>query len=278
MSLGGQYLTLSTVELDTQYPCLFRKNLGGGRGGRWLKRVVDVKIRQAVVLLSATVVFVTLPLLAWSQSGLSSGDSSGETGNATVGRLDLTYVRPSPRTTLNHYVFDAFGPHPFLSTAFFAGFDQGTNTPPEWGQGFAGYAERYGSDFGISLVGTSTRYGLAAVFKEDTSYYRCDCKGITPRLRYAMMSTLMARRGSDGHHVFSIPALVSPYAGASAAVYGWYPNRYNGKDAFRMGNYSLLDSVFSNIVLEFIYSGPHALISRMHLDSARGAPVAEPSQ
>ena len=193
MSLGGQYLTLSTIELDTQYPCLFRRNLGGGRGRRWLKRVVDVRIRQAVVLLSATVVFVTLPLLAWSQSGLSSGDSSGERGNATVGRLDLTYVRPSPRTTLNHYVFDAFGPYPFLSTAFFAGFDQGTNTPPEWGQGFAGYAERYGSDFGISLVGTSTRYGLAAVFKEDTSYYRCDCNGITPRLRYAMMSTLMAR-------------------------------------------------------------------------------------
>ena len=130
----------------------------------------------------------------------------------------------------------------FLSTALIAGLDQETNTPPEWRQGVVGYAERYGSNFGISLVGTSTRYGLAAVFKVDTSYYRCDCKGLTPRLRYAVMSTLMARRGSDGHHVFSVPALVAPYAGASAAVYGWYPNRYNGKDALRMGNYSLLDS------------------------------------
>ena len=278
MSLGGQYLTLSTVEQSTEHPLLGQRNLGSGRGRRWREKAVSVKVRQAVVLLSATVVFVTLPLLAWSQSGLSSGYSLGETGNATVVRPDLTYVRPSPRTTLTNYVFDAFGPYPFMSTVFIAGLDQGTDTPPEWGQGFAGYAERYGSDFGISLVGTSTRYGLAAVFKEDTSYYRCDCKGITPRLRYAMMSTLMARRGSDGHHVFSVPALVAPYAGASAAVYGWYPNRYNGKDAFRMGNYSLLDSVFSNIVLEFIYSGPHALISRMHLNSARGAPVAEPGQ
>ena len=182
------------------------------------------------------------------------------------------------RTTVHNYVFDAFGPNPLLTTTLVAGLDQETNTPPEWRQGFVGYSERYGSDFGISLVGTSTRYGLAAVFKEDTSYYRCDCKGLTPRLRYAVMSTLLARRGSDGHHVFSVPALVAPYAGASAAVYGWYPNRYNGEDALRMGNYGLLDSVFSNIVLEFIYSGPHALISRMHLNSARGAPVAEPSQ
>jgi len=201
-----------------------------------------------------------------------------EAASTTSRRLNLTYVQPSPRATVNNYTFDAFGPYPFLSTAFIAGLDQETNTPPEWGQGFAGYAKRYGSDFGISLVGTSTRYGLAVVFKEDTSYYRCDCRGITPRLRYAVMSTLTARRGGNGHHVFSVPALLAPYAGASAAVYGWYPSRYNGEDVFRMGNYSLLESVLSNITLEFIYSGPHALLSRMHLNSGRGAPVTEPSQ
>ena len=278
MSLGGQYLTLSTVEQSTKHPLLGQRHLGSGRGRRRREKAVSVKVRQAVVLLSASVVFVTLPLLAWSQSRLGSGDSSGETENSTVGQLSQTYVRPPPRTTVHNYVFDAFGPNPLLTTTLVAGLDQETNTPPEWRQGFVGYSERYGSDFGISLVGTSTRYGLAAVFKEDTSYYRCDCKGLTPRLRYAVMSTLLARRGSDGHHVFSVPALVAPYAGASAAVYGWYPNRYNGEDALRMGNYDLLDSVFSNIVLEFIYSGPHALISRMHLNSARGAPVAEPSQ
>ena len=236
---------------------------------------MGVKVRQAIVLLFATVAFVILPFVAWSQSSLGSGDSWGEAGNATVGGLNLTYVRPPTRTTVNNYVFDAFGPNPSLSTALIAGLDQETNTPPEWRQGFAGYAERYGSDFGISLAGASTRYGLAAAFKEDTSYYRCDCKGITRRLRYAVMSTLMARRGSDGHHVVSLPAFVASYAGASAAVYGWYPNHYNGEDAFRMGNYSLPDSVFSNIALEFIYSGPHALISCMHLNSGRGAPVAE---
>ena len=53
-------------------------------------------------------------------------------------------------------------------------------------------------------------------------------------------STLTARRGEDGHRVFSLPALVAPYAGAATAVYGWYPNRFGAKDAFRMGNYSLL--------------------------------------
>ena len=84
MSLGGQYLTLSTVEQDvTQHPRFSVKDIWGAVGvrRRLRKRQLSVKVRQAVVLLSASVVFVTLPFLAWSQSRLGSGDSSGETGN-----------------------------------------------------------------------------------------------------------------------------------------------------------------------------------------------------
>ena len=56
------------------------------------------------------------------------------------------------------------------------------------------------------------------------------------------------------------------------AVYGWYPGRYNAKDGFRMGNYSLLGYAAGNIALEFLYSGPHSLLSRMHLNNGHGAP------
>jgi hypothetical protein len=46
-----------------------------------------------------------------------------------------------------------------------------------------------------------------------------------------------------------------------AAVYGWYPRRYDARDPFRMGNYSLLGYLGGNIGLEFLYSGPHSLVS-----------------
>jgi len=78
--------------------------------------------------------------------------------------------------------------------------------------------------------------------------------------------------------VFSIPALVAPYAGTLTAVYGWYPSRYGAMDAFRMGNYSLLESIGSNIALEFFYSGPHSLLSRMHLNNSHGSPIQGPNQ
>jgi hypothetical protein len=59
--------------------------------------------------------------------------------------------------------------------------------------------------------------------------------------------------------------------GTTAAVYGWYPNRFSAKDAIRMGNYSLLESIGGNIGLEFFYGGPHSLLSRIQLSIAHRA-------
>ena len=68
-------------------------------------------------------------------------------------------------------------------------------------------------------------------------------------------------------------AVVAPYAGTMTAVYGWYPDRYSAKDALRMGNYSLLGYVGGNIALEFLYGGPHSLLSRIHLNNPHAAPA-----
>jgi hypothetical protein len=175
------------------------------------------------------------------------------------------------------YTLDAFGPYPIVASAFTAGLNQFTNSPPEWRQGMEGYGKRFGSDMGIVAVATAARYGLAESLREDTLYYRCECRGIGPRMGHAIASTLIARRGSDGHRVFSIPALVAPYAGTMTAVYAWFPNRFGAKDAFRMGNYSMLGYVGQNISLEFLYSGPHSLIARMHLNDSHGAPDPGPN-
>jgi hypothetical protein len=179
---------------------------------------------------------------------------------------------------MNNYIFDTFGPYPIVGAGFAAALDQVDHTPPEWHQGMGGYAERFGSDFGTAMVSTATRYGLSEAFKEDALYYRCDCRGAFPRIGHALFSTLTARRGEDGHRVFSVPALVAPYAGTMTAVYGWYPNRYGAKDAFRTASYGLLVYAGGNVALEFFYSGPHSLLSRMHLNNAHGSPNPNPDQ
>jgi len=237
----------------------------------------DTKIRYSMLSLLVTAVLAGLPVSTRSQSLPSSNGFSGTSAVATSEQLDLTYLLPTEKTKLHNYVFDAYGPYPIAGAALVAGINQFSNAPPEWNQGVEGYSKRLGSNFGIALVSTTTRYGLSEVLKEDAMYYRCDCRGVLPRLSHAVISTFTARRGEDGHRVFSIPALVGPYAGSMTAAYGWYPNRYGAKDAFRTGNYSMLLYMGGNISLEFLYSGRHSLLHRMHLNNAHGSPEPGPN-
>jgi len=231
-----------------------------------------MKMRRFIPPLLVIAVLAALPVLAGAQTMATLGEPSGTAANTAPAPLDLTYARPAQTTKVRNYLFDAFGPYPIVAATFVAGIAQADTSPPEWKQGAAGYARRFGSAYGIAAVSTTTRYALAEAFKEDTLYYRCECTGVFPRVSHAVIATLTARRGEDGHRVFSFPALVAPYAGAMTAVYAWYPGRYDATDAFRIGNYSLLGFVAENIAMEFVYSGPHSLLSRMHLNNRRAAP------
>lgn len=247
-------------------------------GRRLSAEPLDMKIRNAIILLSALAAAAALSMAARSQSVPFSEGSKGVEPTPFTEQHDLTYVRPTSRAKVNNYLFDAYGPYPIASAALAAGVHRLRDTPPEWQPGPEGFGKRFGSDFAISTIGTTTRFGLAEAFKEDTLYYRCECAGVWPRMAHAATSTLTARRGRDGHSVFSLPALVAPYAGTVTAVYGWYPNRYGAKDAFRMGNYSLLGSMGGNIALEFLYGGKSSLLSRIHLHKGQNSPVEEDSQ
>jgi hypothetical protein len=243
-----------------------------GLGLRLSKQNLATKMRRTMLLLLMVADLAALPGLVKAQSLADSEDSSGAASSTAPVQLNLTYTRPTHTMKFRNYMFDALGPYPVVSAAFAAGISQAKHTPPEWKQGAEGYGKRFASDFGIAAVSTTTRYALAEVLKEDTLYYRCECKGVFPRLSHAVTSTLIARRGADGHRVFSLPALIAPYAGTMTAVYGWYPDRYDAKDGFRMGNYALLGSLAWNIAREFLSSSPHSLFSRMHLNNGSAQP------
>jgi len=262
---------------ESHFSLACRAGLAGRRVCQSCEKPDGTRIHWAMLLVLVPAALAAMPVLARSQSLLSSGDPSATSGIEAPRKLDLTYVRPTERTKVSNYAFDAFGPDPIVGAGVAAGINQWSNAPPEWGHGTKGFGKRFGSDFAIAAIGTTTRYGLAEAFKEDTLYYRCECGGPFPRLRHAVISTLTGRRGKDGHRVFSFSALAGPYAGSMIAVYGWYPDRFGAKDAFRMGNYSLLSYMGGNVALEFFYRGPHALISRMHLNNAHGSPDPGPN-
>jgi hypothetical protein len=179
----------------------------------------------------------------------------------------FSYSPPTEREKLRLFEFDAFGPYAFAKATLAGGFQQATKSPPEWGTGWDAFGTRVASNFGIQLVTTTTRYGMAEILREDAAYYRCECRGFFPRFRHALFSTLTARHGEDGHTALSFSGLASPYAGTMAAL-AWYPDRYGVKDGFRMGNYNLAWQTAGNLALEFIYGGPHTLFSHLGRSSS----------
>jgi hypothetical protein len=258
-----------------------------------------MKMGRAVCLIVAMSWLTVSQPLAKAQSPDSSGtpnQSQARTPQPTALpfssgpahlELDLAYRRPSEHEKLRNYAFDTFGPYAFMGSALTAGIAQGETAshahnagiPPDWGQGWDSYGARFGSDFGINLITQTARYSLAEAFRQDTIFYRCECSGILPRLRHALLSTVTARKGEDGHRVFSFPALAAPYAGTEAAALLWYPSRYNAMDGFRAGNYNLLAQAGLNLALEFIYGGPHTLLSHHHvpvLSNATGSHSGQP--
>jgi len=228
-----------------------------------------MKMRRFVFLLFAIAGLGVLAPLGRAQTTVASNTSSSIREDADLPTIkqpaaDVLYSRPTEQMKLRAYVFDAFGPYPIIGAAFIAGVNQAEGTPPEWGQGGKAYGQRFGSNLAIAAITTTTRYGLAEAFREDTLYYRCECRGFLRRMSHAMISTVTARRGEDGHRQVSMAAIVAPYAGTMTAVHAWYPARYGAKDALRMGNYNLLAFLGENVALEFIYGGPHTLFSHLH--------------
>ncbi|HET6215452.1 MAG TPA: hypothetical protein VFE27_00455 [Acidobacteriaceae bacterium] len=161
------------------------------------------------------------------------------------------YTFPDGRQQFRNYLYATFGPPALISTAVGAGLDQNKPAPPEWDSGAQGYGERYGWRFGMQMIGHTTEYSFAAAIHEDVAYHRCECKGFFPRSSHALISTLTAKTRS-GRTVFSVPSLVSPYAGSFAAMNAWYPNRYEPADAFRVGSTSFLFKAVGNLIGEFI--------------------------
>jgi len=264
-----------------------------------------MRMCRTVFLLVGIGSFAISQTSAWGQSSSGSGTpaqsqtqappvQTAPPSSSSSLSTTPTYHRPTEKEKLKNYAFDSFGPYAILGSLAIAGIQQAktanatphnSGIPPDWGQGWDAYGARVGSNFGIHLITQSARYTLAQVFREDTIYYRCECSGFLPRVKHALISTVTARRGEDGHRVFSFPAIAAPYAGTEAAALLWYPGRddlrprgYGAMDGFRMGNYNLLIQGGMNLALEFIYGGPHTFLGRHHVPIFSGARGSNSSQ
>ena len=166
-----------------------------------------------------------------------------------VGPSEPSHLTQKDRFQL--YLLSAGGPVPLLGEAAGAGIGQAKNTPPEWGQGWGAFGERYGSNLAYNGVRQTITYAAAVALHEDTRYFASGRHGIWRRTGYALLSTFTARH-PDGRQSFSVSS-VSGVIGASAISSIWGPDSWKGsRNIAGNAGISFGATAALNIVREFL--------------------------
>ena len=112
-------------------------------------------------------------------------------------------------------------PYTLLGPALGAGIGQWEDEPPEWGPASDGYARRFASGVGRSVIAETIRFGVAAADGEDPRYHRSQESGVWNRTRHVIAETFT----SETVNGTRIPAY-SRFAGIYGAAFisnAWYP-------------------------------------------------------
>lgn len=104
-----------------------------------------------------------------------------------------------------------------------AAIDQANDSEPGYGQGWVGYAKRYGATMGDSTI---ENFMVGAVFPsvlhQDPRYYQSGRGGFFQRSFYAMSRIVVTRSDSD-HTQFNYSEIFGSATGAAISTYSYHP-------------------------------------------------------
>lgn len=138
------------------------------------------------------------------------------------------FLRKSQAEKWHNYLKNAFGLGGVLRSFAGAGISQWQNTPGEWGQGTEGYARRVANSYAQHVMRSTMLYGASSVLHEDNRYRPSGLYAFTPRLKYAIASSFLARRDDGTRHV-SISRL-SSYLATAFISREWQPPSMRGTE------------------------------------------------
>jgi hypothetical protein len=149
------------------------------------------------------------------------------------------------------YVKDTFGKRAALRTGASAGIQQLRNSPHEWGQGIKGFGKRVGSAFGQHVVKNSIQYPVAAIRHEELGYRLSGKKGFRPRLTYALTSTVITHKTTNGKKTVAA-GRISGAMGSGFISRAWQPARlHTFSSGAASGGVMLGVDAGHNVVREF---------------------------
>ena len=212
-----------------------------GEGGIWIPRVEKhftlILMKKSIIRAGIYVLFAAL---AFYPTMLN-----GQAPSATD-----PYVPLSVEEKAKVFGHRIIAPSSLAKTAFTSGINQWRDSPPEWGQGMAGYGRRYGSKTGTRAAQNAIGFVTAAALHQDPRYFRSAETGFLRRTQYAVKATFVTRNDS-GQNQIAIWKIVGNYGGQAVSNI-WKPDRYHDvPDTLFQGSLSMGYDAASNLLQEF---------------------------
>jgi hypothetical protein len=115
----------------------------------------------------------------------------------TTRNMDAAPLSPSQKFKL--FFKSATDPWPFLLAGVVSSFDQASNSPPEWGQGWGPYAQRFGSAYSDYFIGNFFGNAvLPSLLHEDPRYFQKGKGKVFNRILWAAGSSFWCKRDNGG--------------------------------------------------------------------------------
>ena len=116
-----------------------------------------------------------------------------------------------------------FDPFEFVLVGFVAGLGQASNSNPTYGQGWQGYAKRYGTSYADNAI---ENFMASAVFPsllhQDPRYYQLGRDGFRKRTAHAVSRVLITRSDS-GRTQLNYSELMGGVSAAAISTYTYHP-------------------------------------------------------
>jgi hypothetical protein len=120
------------------------------------------------------------------------------------------------------YLKETFGFKALAGATPGASIQQLRHKPEEWGRGIGGFGKRFGSAMGVHVVKNTIEFGVASARHEELTYHRSGKTGFGPRLKYALLSTVVTNKTTTGERTVAL-GRISGSVGSGFISRLWQP-------------------------------------------------------
>jgi hypothetical protein len=148
----------------------------------------------------------------------------------------------------------AIDPTSFLIAGIIAGGQQANNSMPGYGQGAAGYANRFGAAYGDFFIGTYVSNAiLPSLLKQDPRYFYKGTGTIKSRVGYALAMSVITK-GDNGHWQTNYSGILGSLAGGAISNL-YYPegSRHGFQTTLNNTLIGIATGAGVNILQEFVF-------------------------